>query len=476
MSIRVRFAPSPTGPFSLGNARTALFNWLFARHHKGTFLIRIEDTDKERSKKEYEEMALSALKWLGIESDEPIIHQSERGDRYAHYVKKLFDTNQAYYCFCTSEELEAEYQAQMSQGIAPKYGGKCRHIKKEDAETRLEKGEQATIRFRMPEKRIAFTDMVRGKVEFDTALFGDIIIAKSLTEPLYNFAVVVDDYETQITHVIRGEDHTPNTPKQIALQEALGFPQVHYGHLPFILGADRKKLSKRTLTSSMLDYKEQGYLASAMINMLALLGWHPEKDREVLTTEEIINEFDMKRVQKAGAVFNPEKLDWLNMAHIKLMSDETLKELLVPHIPPEWKNDKDRLMRVIHLEKNRMRKINEFITNAKLFFELPEYPASLLLFKGTTTHDTESSLKETEQFIKNISENEFNESALNEKIMGIANERGRGMVLWPLRVALSGKEMSPGPIELLTALGKKESLVRIAHAIQKIEGALRDRS
>src|SRR3989344_614211 len=231
--IRVRFAPSPTGPLHLGNARAALFNWLFAKHEGGKFLLRIEDTDKERSKKEFEKDILDGLAWLGLQPDEKPVKQSERLDIYAESLQKLLDEKKAYWCFCTTEELEAERQDQLSQGFAPKYGGRCRHLSWEVAAERIKKGGKAVIRIRMPEKKVAFNDLVKGKIEFDMALVGDVIIAQGLREPLYNFAASVDDVLMNISHVIRGEDHISNTPKQIVIQETLGFAEPpHFAHLP----------------------------------------------------------------------------------------------------------------------------------------------------------------------------------------------------------------------------------------------------
>lgn len=468
MPVRVRFAPSPTGPFSLGNARTAIFAWLFAKKEGGKFLIRIEDTDKERSKKEYEEGILKTLEWLGIISDEPIVRQSERGAIYETYLKKLLEGKKAYYCFCTSEELEAERQAQLSQGFPPCYSGKCKSLPPDLVAEKIKKGE-GVIRFRMPEMTISFQDAVHGKVSFDASLIGDIIIAKSLREPLYNYAVVVDDYEMNVSHVIRGDDHFSNTPKQIAIQDALGFPHVHYAHLPLILGPDHKKLSKRYLDASMYEYKTAGYLASAVFNFLALLGWHPEKDREVLSVKEILEEFSLKRVQKSGGIFNPEKLEWLNAQHIKNTPAETLVELLEPFVPPVWFKNKKLLRNVIEVEKERVKHLSDFQDLAGFFFELPEYEKELLVWNDTPLPAILDNLGFALSVIQEIPPHEFKKGTIEQYLTTITEKRGRGEVLWPLRVALSGREASPGPSEIMEVLGKEESVRRIEIALRNME-------
>src|SRR3989338_1267749 len=297
-SIRVRIAPSPTGFLHIGTARTALFNWLFAKKEGGLFVLRVEDTDLERSDSKYERDIIENLEWLGLVWDEgPLAapenkigelpfssqspkykgdfgpyRQSERLDVYEKHLKKLLDENLAYYCYCSKEELEAERQSMLAQGLPPRYSGKCRAKPKSGENLQL-------IRFKVSEAKLSFTDLIRGKIAFDTSLIGDIAIAKDLKSPLYNFAVVIDDYEMKISHVIRGEDHIANTPKQILLQKALGFSLPQYAHLPLILDSDRSKMSKRYLATSIKDYRDQGYLPEALVNFMALLGWHPAPEK-----------------------------------------------------------------------------------------------------------------------------------------------------------------------------------------------------
>lgn len=430
--------------------------------------MRIEDTDKERSKKEYEKDMLECLKWIGLDWDEDFFRQSERTATYKKELEKLLEEKKAYWCFCTPDELEAERQAQMSQGISPKYGGRCRNTPLEEAEARTKK-EPAVIRFRMDDGIISFADIIRGKVSFDTALIGDIVIAKDLKTPLYNFAVVVDDEEMKITHIIRGEDHLSNTPKQIAIQEALGFPQPQYAHLPLILGPDHKKLSKRYLETSFSDYRSKGYLASAVMNFMALLGWHPENDREILSREEIIAEFGLKRVQKAGAIFNPEKLDWLNGQYLKNSSPEELAEALKDFVPKEWAKKKEMLAKIAEVERGRMKKLSDFRELAAIFFELPDYPKSLLVWKETPEAAILDNLRFTLDVISKIPAGDFKKETIEKYVMTVADKRGRGEVLWPLRAALSGREASPGPAEILEIIGQEESARRINLAIGKLE-------
>ncbi len=469
MQTRVRFAPSPTGPFSLGNARTALFNWLFARNTSGIFILRIENTDQERSQKRYEQELLESLSWLGIDWDEGPIRQSERGEIYERYLRRLIEEKKAYYCFCSPEELEKERQAQLSQGLSPRYSGRCRHLSEEEVIKRTKRESPHVIRFKMPGKKISFPDLVRGSVEFNTELLGDIIIAKSFTEPLYNFVAAIDDYEMNITHVIRGEDHLPNTPKQLAIQEALGLKHPTYAHLPLILGPDRKKLSKRYLAKSVSDFKNEGFLPQAMVNFLALLGWHPEKDREVLGKEELVREFRLMRVQKGGAIFNEEKLYWLNAHYIKNMSADQLMEYLTPFIPQPWLKEKEKLDRVVGLVQERIKALSEFPELARFFFELPDYPRELLRWRETPDPVIYENLGECQKILEEMHPDIFSGEVAEKKLQLLAEDRGKGEVLWPLRVALSGQNNSPSPFEIINVLGRNESLQRITVALKKMK-------
>lgn len=321
--IRVRFAPSPTGYLHVGGARTALFNWLFARKNNGKFVLRIEDTDPERSKKEYEELIIQDLKWLGIEWDEGPIRQSSRLEEYRKHAHRLLEEGKAYYCFCTPEELEAERKKAIAEGRPYKYSGKCRNIPPQEAKKRVESGEPASIRFKMSNEEFAYHDLIRGEVKFDLSLFGDFVIMRSNGIPSYNFAVVIDDHDMGITHVIRGEDHISNTPKQIKIYEALGWTPPEFAHLPMVLGPDRSRLSKRHGATAVFQFRDEGILPEALFNYLALLGWSCG-DKEIMTREEMVECFSLERVSRAGAVFDHQKLLWVNHKHMERLEPEAL--------------------------------------------------------------------------------------------------------------------------------------------------------
>ncbi|MBU2635357.1 glutamate--tRNA ligase [Patescibacteria group bacterium] len=489
--VRTRFAPSPTGFLHIGSARTALFNYIFAKKNKGSFILRIEDTDKERSKPEFEQDIIENLKWIGIESDEDPIRQSERGDIYTKYLKKLLEQDMAYYCFCSEEELEDQRQEQMSRGLPPRYNGKCLQLSFEQVKKNLAEGKKSIIRFKMPAQKIAFNDLVREKVEFDSSLIGDVVIAKDLTTPLYNFAVVVDDFEMKISHVIRGEDLLPNTPIQILLQKALGFSQPEYAHLPLILGPDKSKLSKRHEAVSMAEYREQGYLSETIINFLAFLGWNPGTEREIFSLASLIKEFSMERVQKGGAVFNIKRLDFLNGFYIRQKSLEKLTELCIPYLvqegllepvfitesyPPAYGGASitqkykivetkqeinfDYLKKVVAIYQERLKKLSEIIELTDFFFkDKLDYDRGLLVWKNMTEKEIETSLDKTIDVLSKI--DKWDRNNIEKSLI---SKRDRGEILWPLRVALTGKEASAGPFEIAEILGKEKTLNRLKEA------------
>lgn len=339
--IRVRFAPSPTGYIHVGNARTALFNWLFARQNDGIFVLRVEDTDIERSREEYEKNLIQDLRWLGLDWDEgPDIggpfgpyRQSERLELYHKYAQQLLKEGKAYYCFCSQEELERERELALAEGRMPVYSGKCRNIHLDEAEKRRAAGEAAAIRLRVPEEGIvAFDDLVRGHVEFDLKVIGDPIIVRSNGMPAYNYAVVIDDALMKITHVIRGEDHVSNTPRQILLYQALGWPTPVFAHLSMVMGKDNTRLSKRHGATSVDQFRKEGILAEALCNYLSFLGWSPPEGQEVLTLNELIKLFDLGRVSRSAAIFDYEKLHWLNRQHIKKLEPEEKLRLALPYL------------------------------------------------------------------------------------------------------------------------------------------------
>jgi len=477
--VRVRIAPSPTGYFHIGSARTALFNYLFAKKHEGSFVLRIEDTDTERSFPEFEKDIMEGLKWLGldwsegpdIDGDHGPYRQSERKDIYSDYLEKLLAQDKAYYCFCSGEELETQKQYQMSIGEAPKYSGKCAGLPKETVKKYLKEKKSSIIRFRVPAKKVSFNDLIRGELEFDSNLMGDMVIAKDLSSPLYNFSVVIDDFEMKISHVIRGEDHIPNTPKQILLQEALGLNQPIYAHLPLILGSDRSKLSKRHGAVSVASYKKEGYLAEAIINFIAFLGWNPGDDREIYSLPALVKEFELEKVQKGGAVFNIKKLDYLNGFYIRKKSPERLAELCLPYLEEKGLIKKETidlnyLKSIISINQERLKKLSEIVELGDFFFkEKLDYDKSLLKWKEMTDEEIKDSIDKLEKIFSKIKSGDWNKKNLESLVMPKAEKMGdRGILLWPLRAALSGKKSSAGPFEIAEILGRGKTLQRLQEA------------
>lgn len=460
--VRVRFAPSPTGLFHIGSARTALFNWLYAKKEGGVFVLRVEDTDTERSKPEFEEDLKNGLQWLGFEWDE-FYRQSERTEIYGEYLRKLLVENKLYYCFCSKEDLEAEKQAMIVAGIPPKYSGRCSALSKEEVEDKIAKNSPHVLRFRIIPKIITVKDMIRGLVKFDTGLMGDLIVAKDLNQPLYNFTVVVDDAVMNITHVIRGEDHLSNTPKQILISEALGFASPEFAHLPMILNPDRSKMSKRFSDTSLTDYINQGYVKEAVVNFLAYLGWHPKEDKEVMTIGELIDEFDLKRIQKGGAIFNSERLDWLNNYYLSKLTNREFMELSKKFLPSDWKLTES----IVSSVRSRTKKITDLRELVDFYFEFPDYDAELLQWKEMKKDQVINNLNKEIGILMGLADDDFNAVKLETALNSVIDQDKRGEFFWPLRVSLSGKKTSPGPFEIMEALGKVESLKRLNIALNK---------
>ncbi len=509
--VRVRIAPSPTGPFHLGLARTALFNYLFAKKYQGNFILRIEDTDKERSKSEWEEEIMEGLKWLGIEWQEgPDIggphgyyRQKERKEIYKKYIKKLLKEEKVYYCFCSPEELEDHRNYLLSIGQPPRYSEKCRQLSATEIKKNLKEKKSFVLRFKTPKKKIKFYDIIRGEIEYDTGNFGDLAVAKDMETPLYNLACVIDDYEMSISHLIRGEDHIPNTPKQILIAEALGIKIPKYIHLPLIFGPDRTKLSKRHGAKSVLEYRQEGYLPEAIINFLAFLGWNPGTEREIFSIYSLIQEFSLPGIQKSAAIFNPQKLDWLNSFYIKQKSKEKLAEACLPYlidfglVEPYFKSEKypsaygserpvqglkiketgqeisfASLEEIVVLYQERLKKLSEIGELTDFFFkkELP-YKKEFLQWKEMTEKEIKASLDKVKKTLDKIKEKDWKKENLEKELMKLAEEKemgDRGKILWPLRVALTGKEASAGPFEIAEILGKEKTITRVKQALEKI--------
>lgn len=471
-NVRVRFAPSPTGKLHIGGVRTALFNYLFAKQNKGQFILRIEDTDKERSKEEYEENIYEALKWLGLDWDE-LYRQSNREDLYKKYIEELLETNKAYRCFCSKEDLEAQRQYFMSIGKPPVYDGTCRDLSSEEVQEKLDRGEKYIIRFRAPASDVGFEDIIRDKVVFGGDDIGDFSIARSLTEPLYNMACVIDDHDMKITHVIRGEDHISNTPRQILIYRAFGWNPPQFAHLPLILAPDKSKLSKRHGAGATTDYKEQGYLPEAIVNFLAFLGWNPGTEKEMYSLEELIKDFSLDRVRSSGSIFDLERLEYINGSYIRQKDISELTDLCLPYLEVEDKT-RSELEYIVSLYQERMKKLSEIGELAGFFFEDQiEYDKGLLAWKDQDESEIKLALDKTYSILSEIKEDEWTEDNISEPLLEEAKNFGqelrgksnRGYLLWPMRVALTGQKASAGPFEVAAVLGRERTLKRIKEAL-----------
>ncbi|HZZ99096.1 MAG TPA: glutamate--tRNA ligase [Candidatus Paceibacterota bacterium] len=448
MTIKVRIAPSPTGFLHIGTAQSALYNWLFARKSEGSFCLRIEDTDKERSTREYEQSILDALKWLGLEWDGEFVRQSENLSRHSALLEKLLAEGKAFYCHHAKEELEAERKEQEDKKEPPRHI--CDH-------KNSEKGKQpgGIIRLAVPEHPVRFKDIIRGPIEFKSELLGDFSIARAIDDPLYNFAVVADDSEMGITHVIRGEDHISNTPKQILIYEALGLPVPQFAHLPLILASDRSKLSKRHGAVAVIDYRKD-YLPESILNFLGGLSYTFSK--EILSKEEMMAEFELAKVHKSGAVFDQKKLDWINSQYIKNLSPQEFKEAAgMPEIPDA----------AVPLITERLERLSD-AQNFSYLWEKPVYEPKLLIWKNSSAEETKNSLQRS---LAVLEASEWGREGIMSGLEGLSAETGnRGLVFWPVRVALSGKDKSPDPVALALVLGKEETLTRLGEALTLLAG------
>jgi glutamyl-tRNA synthetase len=435
--IVTRFAPSPTGFLHMGGVRTALFSFLYAKQHDGEFVLRIEDTDKERNKEEWTTALIEDLAWLGITHD-TFAKQSERVDKHSAYIQKMIDDGFAY---ISKEE--------------PKEAGQRDEV----------------IRFKNPNKKVTFSDLIRGEVEVDTTDLGDFVIARSLTEPIYHLAVVVDDFDMGITHVIRAEEHLSNTPRQILIQDAIGAPRPIYAHLPLVLAPDKSKLSKRKHgeTVSLTYYRDLGFLPEAILNFVALLGWNPGTDQEIMSLEEIQNMFDIQKVQKGGAVFNVEKLRWVNKEHLKKLSPEVIEGNILERLKQySFVIDPKKIVPIIFERIEAFGDVTEMVRAGELDYVMnePEATAEMLVWKKQTPDIAVKHLLYVREVIEQLSDEKFSAELIKESLWDYATEEGRGDVLWPTRVALSGKEKSPDPFTLIALLGKEISLQRIDRAIK----------
>ena len=482
--VRVRFAPSPTGSLHIGGARTALFNLLFARHNNGTFVLRIEDTDTERSTEESAAQIIRSLKWLGIEWDEgpekggdfgPYF-QSQRLELYRREVERLLAEGKAYRCYCTPEELAERREAALKAGKAPRYDGTCRNLTPEQIAKFEAEGRKYTIRLKMPEEgQTEVNDLIRGRVVFENSVLDDLIIVKSNGIPTYNFACVVDDNAMQITHIIRAEEHLSNTPKQIQVYKALGYDIPQFAHVPMILAPDRSKLSKRHGATSVEEFRDQGYLAQAIINYLTLLGWSPEGTEEIFGMEKAINEFTLERVNKTAAIYDVKKLTWINGHYMRELDSGFVTEQTVPFMvkrgiitEQEAEEKFDYIKRIVEISRDRAKTLDELAESIAFFFQdVTEYEekgvrkhfakenAAQLLTQGADALEKleDFTLENTETTFRNITE-----------AMGLKAAE----LIHPTRLAITGRTVGPGLFDIIVLLGREKTVERMRKAAKWI--------
>ncbi|HUU51116.1 MAG TPA: glutamate--tRNA ligase [Nitrospinota bacterium] len=469
-TVRVRFAPSPTGYLHIGGARTAIYNWLYARHNEGVFVLRIEDTDRTRSTDEYIEAIIDGMKWLGLDWDEGPYRQTDRLDIYKSNIWKLLDEDKAYYCYCSPDELEQKRQAAIKAGETSKYDGRCRERKEPVA------GVTPVVRFKMPKAGTTVVeDDIKGNVTYENSMFDDFIILRSDESPTYNFVVVVDDMDMNITHVIRGDDHLNNTPKQIHIYRALGCEVPHFAHLPMILGSDKARLSKRHGATSVQAYREMGYLPEALLNYLVRLGWS-YGDQEIFSKDELVEKFTLENAGKSAAVFNPEKLHWINSQYIINTSSKQLTELVIPFLEKEHiisgeeTLDKEWLERAVETLRKRSK------TLVELAKTLSYYIAEEVKYEEKSKEKflNEKSLpylKDLEGALSDLPD--FRKEALEKVFVKIIEKHQIKLkhLAQPVRVAMTGDTKSPGIFELLEIIGKEKTLKRLERAIRTIEAS-----
>jgi len=461
--LRVRFAPSPTGYLHIGGARTALFNYLLARKEKGTFVLRIEDTDVARSTQESVDAILQAMEWLGLSYDEGPFYQSDRFDLYKEKVQQLLDEGKAYRCYCTAEELEAKREAALKSGGKPKYDGTCRD--------RVDppEGKPFVVRFRSPEQGVTeFTDRIKGKISFQNDELDDVIIQRSDGTPTYNFVVVVDDATMGMTLVLRGDDHINNTPRQILMYEALGYPVPEFGHVPMILGADKSRLSKRHGATSVMAYKDMGYLPEALVNYLVRLGWS-FGDQEIFSLEELVEKFSLDNVGRSAGVFNPDKLLWLNAHYIKTGDPQRLGQLLAEFLERDGVSvaGGPEMTAVVRTLQDRAKTLIEMAQAAAFYFKAEvEYdPEAVSKFLSA---DKKAVLEAVLRQLQAL--DAWDEPSVEKAFAQVMEETGLklGKIGPSVRVALTGCTTSPGIFEVLTVLGKQSSLQRLKRAIDML--------
>ncbi|GLI18578.1 glutamate--tRNA ligase [Tepidanaerobacter syntrophicus] len=483
-NVRVRFAPSPTGSLHIGGARTALFNLLYARHNNGVFVLRIEDTDTERSTEESVNQIIRSLKWLGLDWDEgpekggPFgpYFQSKRLDIYKKEVDRLLAEGKAYYCYCTPEELAERREAALKAGRPPRYDGRCRNLTPEERKKFEDEGRAYTIRLKMPEEgQTVVEDLIRGTVVFDNSTLDDLIIVKSNGIPTYNFACVVDDNAMKISHVIRAEEHLSNTPKQIQTYLALGYKLPQFAHLPMILAPDRSKLSKRHGATSVEEFRDQGYLAQAIINYLTLLGWSPEGTEEIFGMDKAIKEFTLERVNKTAAIYDVKKLAWINGHYMRELDLDYITEQTIPFminkgiITEEYaKNNFEYIKKTVEISRDRAKTLDELADGIAFFFkDITEYDE-----KGVRKHFTKENAAKLLMLGAEALEKleDFTHDKTEEALRSITDEMGlkASEIIHPTRLAITGRTVGPGLFDIIVLLGKEKTVERMRKAAEWI--------
>ncbi|MBX4187592.1 MAG: glutamate--tRNA ligase [Candidatus Doudnabacteria bacterium] len=493
--LRVRMAPSPTGFLHVGGLRTSLYNFLLARKYKGVFVLRIEDTDQSRLVEGALENIVQTLTEFGLAPDEGFVWkegkvvevgtygpylQSKRLDLYKKYALELVEKKVGYYCFCTPERLEEVRKSREAQKLPPKYDKHCLKLNEDEIKGKIDSGEKHVIRLNVPADRtLKFMDLVHGEVSFSTNDIDDQVLLKSDGFPTYHLAVVVDDHLMDITLVIRGDEWISSTPKHLLIYEALGWDLPQFAHLPLLLSKTKKKLSKRDGDVAVKDFEAQGYLPEALINFVAFLGWNPKTEQEIFTLDELIKEFAVEKINKAGAVFDLEKLDWINGQYIRqLPLDELQKRIelyLIQARLPVENYPREFVIEILKIERERLKKLSEIGERVRYFFEDPLYDHELLVWKKSNREETKKNLQAVYSFLQNLPEDKFKKDFLETEIKKFIEEKKftTGEILWPLRAALSGLSASPSPFEIMGVFGvlpngKEVILRRISLAIEKL--------
>ncbi len=469
-----RFAPSPTGLLHVGGARTAIFNWLLAKRDGGSFLLRIEDTDEKRSSQESLNQILSSLEWLKIGWDKVPYYQSQHKEQHQKIARELLERGKAYRCFCTSERLQEERKKAESKKEAFLYDQHCRGLSPIEIESNLKKNVPFTLRLKLGQGQTSFNDRIRGEVSVDHAELDDFIIQRSDGSPVYHLAVVVDDHHMGVTHVVRGDDHLSNTPKQILIYRAMDWDIPVYAHVPLICGHDGARLSKRHGATAVEDFKEKGILGDALFNYLCLLGWSPGDDREIMSREEIITSFSLERIGKKDAVFDDKKLRWMNGKYLSKQESEHILGLIHPKLTAinynKVENDRQNYLLLLDLVKTRVQTIDEIIENTEFYFSQPERYEEKGVNKYFRDNDSKILLNNLLSSFKNIDDYRAENAEVVIRNLAESTEVKAGALIHPLRLALTGKTTSPGIFDVIQILGKSEVIRRIEKAIEYIEG------